>query len=166
MMEQPMMHAQMIDSAFSTSQYRQAAIYSTLYNHSQQQQQQSLIFPQQLFPNPTNDINKTNIRRIKKIESIKKHFTKEEDEVLKYLVSVFGENSWSLVSQYMPGRQSRQCRERYIGYLNPSLVSHPWTETEDELLIQKYEELGPRWVKFVPFFPGRSDSSSWKDIHS
>ena len=99
------------------------------------------------------------INRMNKFESMKKHFSKGEDEKLKYLVSVFGDNNWSLVSQYMPGRQPRQCRERYIGYLMPSLVAHPWTEMEDELLIKKYEELGPKWVKFVPFFPGRSDSN-------
>ena len=56
-----------------------------------------------------------------KTEQIKKHFTKEEDEKLKYLVGIYGENNWQKVSQFMIGRKPRQCRERYIGYLMPSL---------------------------------------------
>ena len=124
------------------------------------QPQQQIMTQQNQQLSKANSTNKQGGKHpSKSIHSAKKHFTKEEDEKLKYLVSVLGENDWAKVSQYMPGRQPRQCRERYIGYLMPSLVTAPWTKEEDELLIKKYEELGPKWVKFVQFFPGRSDSN-------
>ena len=90
-------------------------------------------------------------------EPTKNHFTLEEDEKLKSLVMKYGDKDWRLISNHMSGRSSRQCRERYIGYLNPSLTFRPWTEEEDALLIQKLKEFGPKWTKMVPFFEGRSD---------
>ena len=94
-----------------------------------------------------------------KKETTKNHFTVDEDERLKSLVSEYGDKDWKLISNYMPGRSSRQCRERYIGYLNPSLTTKPWTEAEDALLIEKLKDFGPKWTKMVPFFEGRSDCS-------
>ena len=94
-----------------------------------------------------------------KKDIVKKHFTHEEDERLKYLVQQFGDKNWGMVASYMPGRQPRQCRERYIGYLSPFIHTKPWTQAEDYLLLQKLLEIGPKWMKMVPFFDGRSDSN-------
>ena len=93
-----------------------------------------------------------------KQEIKKKHFTEEEDMKLKALVEQYGEKDWQLISQYMPGRTSRQCRERYTSYLMPNLVVRPWTQEEDNLLILKLQEIGPKWTQMVPFFKGRSNS--------
>ena len=93
----------------------------------------------------------------KKKECAKNHFSKEEDQRLRNLVFKFGDNNWKMISNFMPGRSSRQCRERYIGYLSPSLSFKPWTSEEDALLIEKLKEIGPKWSKMVPFFEGRSD---------
>ena len=92
-----------------------------------------------------------------KKEITKNHFTLDEDKRLKNLVAKYSDNDWKLIATYMPGRSARQCRERYIGYLSPSLVFKPWSEDEDNLLIQKLTEIGPKWSKMVPFFEGRSD---------
>ena len=92
-----------------------------------------------------------------KPEKTKKHFTSDEDERLRYLVKQLGDQNWALISSFMPGRLPRQCRERYIGYLSPNLNKSPWTPEEDRVLLRKLLEYGPKWMKMVPFFKGRSD---------
>ena len=85
-------------------------------------------------------------------------FSLEEDSILRALVSAFGENSWILVAEHMPGRNSRQCRERWLNYLSPKLNRQKFTKEEDELLLSKVEEYGTKWVTISKsFFPNRTD---------
>ena len=85
------------------------------------------------------------------------NFTPDEDNRLRILVGQFGENSWRVISSYMPSRNVRQCRERWIKYLNPNVCTSKWTREEDMLLIQKRQELGPKWKDIASFFHGRTD---------
>ena len=86
-------------------------------------------------------------------------FTSYEDARLKLLVDQFGDNSWQLIAHYMPSRTPRQCRERYKGYLDNSIKNLPWTQAEDNLLIEKYQIFGRKWAKITKFFNGRSNSN-------
>ncbi|OHT10820.1 Myb-like DNA-binding domain containing protein [Tritrichomonas foetus] len=90
--------------------------------------------------------------------SIKKRikFTEEEDDKLRQLVQQYGESNWEMVAKLMEGRNGRQCRERYRNYLIPGFVKNQWTEKEDQILLQKYHEYGPKWTKIMKFFAGRS----------
>lgn len=90
-------------------------------------------------------------------ESSKKKFSKDEDEKLKRLVIKYGSNKWRTIASSMPGRTSRQCRERWKYYLSKSPVVHEWSHEEDELLIQKYAEYGSHWAQLTKFFPDRTD---------
>jgi hypothetical protein len=85
-------------------------------------------------------------------------FTAADDEQLRELVEQFGDSDWLLISDQMNGRNARQCRERWINYLAPSLNNGPWTPEEDMLLLQKYRELGCKWVHIAKFFPQRTDA--------
>ena len=84
-------------------------------------------------------------------------FTTDEDERLKYLVYTYGENNWPVVMALMPSRNTRQCRERWFKYLSPAVNKQEWSEEEDQLLIQKIKELGPKWKYISQFFNGRTD---------
>lgn len=84
-------------------------------------------------------------------------FTRSEDEALLKLVEVYGEYNWVNVAENMPDRTPRQCRERYKNYLSPDIENGPWTPEEEGLLIQKYNEFGPRWAKIAMLFEKRSD---------
>lgn len=85
-------------------------------------------------------------------------FSFEEDQKLQELVDEYGENNWVELAKNMPNRNSRQCRERYLNYLSPRLNKGAWTKAEDELIMQKYEELGSRWVTIAQYFPDRTDA--------
>jgi hypothetical protein len=58
----------------------------------------------------------------------------------------------------MPGRNARQCKERWTNYLCPTLNTNSWKPEEDRLLVQKRMELGAKWVKIAQFFPNRTDA--------
>lgn len=87
----------------------------------------------------------------------RKSFSPQEDERLKLLVAKYGTDNWSAIEKEMPGRNIRQCRERYKHYLAPEVSHRPWTKEEDDLLIEKYKEIGPKWVKLKTFFDNRTD---------
>ena len=55
-------------------------------------------------------------------------WTKEEDEKLKNLVLVIGDNKWSEVASYFQDRSDVQCQQRWDKVVNPSLVKGPWTK--------------------------------------
>jgi hypothetical protein len=84
-------------------------------------------------------------------------FSVEEDNFLSYLVSLHGQSNWKQIASQMHNRTVRQCRERWKYYLEPSINRLEWTSEEDELLLAKHEELGPKWAQIGLFFHSRTD---------
>jgi hypothetical protein len=56
----------------------------------------------------------------------------------------------------MPTRTARQCRDRYSNYLVENLSIDPWSSAEDAVILEKFRELGPRWVQIAKYVTGRS----------
>lgn len=87
-------------------------------------------------------------------------FSKEEDKLLLELVNLFGienKNNWHIIAFHMNGRSVRQCRERYQLFLSEEVrKKEKWTKEEDEILLSKYQILGPHWKKMEEFFNGRT----------
>lgn len=112
----------------------------------------------QLFlNNPTNLLPFLSTRN--KRPSYKPHskFCEDEDKRLRELVAQYGDNSWIQIASQMPGRNSRQCRERWMNYLSPHLNVNDWTPEEDDMLLEKHKEYGTSWVRICKFFEGRTD---------
>jgi hypothetical protein len=84
-------------------------------------------------------------------------FTEDEDEKLKALVMQHGMLNWKLIACLMQSKTERQCKERWYGYLNPSIRNTEWTEEEDDLLMRKYEEHGAKWTKITRFILNRTE---------
>lgn len=84
-------------------------------------------------------------------------FSPEEDKMLKELVKKYGDNNWVRVSELMPGRNVRQCRERWKHYLCNDNNNRDWTKEEDQIMLTKYIEFGQRWTKIAAYLPGRTD---------
>ena len=66
--------------------------------------------------------------------------------------------NWDRVAQQMGDRTARQVRERWVNYLSPTIRSDPWTDSEDQLLLDKINELGRAWSSIGHFFNGRSEN--------
>jgi hypothetical protein len=92
-----------------------------------------------------------------KPRSHRQPFSEKEDDQLKELVAQLGNDNWRLVADQMENRTARQCRERYRGYLAPSLTTAAWMDTEDDLLRDLVSQLGPKWSQIAARFPGRSE---------
>ena len=82
-------------------------------------------------------------------------FTRSDDLKLIELVGQFGKR-WRSISQCIPGKTSRQCRERYNNYICPDSCIIVWTDEEDQLLLKKYEQFGPQWSIILTFFSNRN----------
>lgn len=91
-------------------------------------------------------------------KSVKVKFTPEDDIMLMDLVQNYSDGiiDWHSISNKMKNKSSRQCRERYQNYLDPSIDKSKWTEEEDKILLHQYNILGSSWNKIAKFLTGRS----------
>lgn len=65
----------------------------------------------------------------------------------------------------MSARSGKQCRERYINHLDPTMKRSPWTTKEDRFLKDLYPELGTKWSQYMASIPGRSDNAIKNRYH-
>lgn len=90
---------------------------------------------------------------------IKGAFTEEEDQLIIEFVSQYGPRCWQQVTQFVPMRSAKQCRERWFNHLDPSVKNTDWTPEEDQIIFDKHQELGGKWALISRMLPGRTDNS-------
>ena len=67
-----------------------------------------------------------------------------------------GSHNWDKISQFMPGRSAKQCRDRFCNYLSTNHTNEPWNEEEDEILLRFLSLIGPKWSIISKYIPKRS----------
>lgn len=113
----------------------------------------------------------------KEFESIvtRKSWTAEEDKMLLEIIQTTGARQWSaiaielnqLVHSNRQVRKGKQCRERWLGHLNPDIVRETWTNEEDSILLFKQSCFGNRWSEISKFLPGRTENqikNRWRKL--
>ena len=104
------------------------------------------------------------------VNAKKKTWTKEEDQELKRVLETFNaktdakgtttlNGSWGQVSDQMPGRSAKQCRERWCYNLSPAIRRDLWTVEEDAILIEAQQCLGNQWALIARRLAGRTENS-------
>lgn len=89
----------------------------------------------------------------------KNKFTHKDDAKLLRLVKKSKPVDWNHISKQMRTKSPRQCKERFLFYLDPSLNNTPFTKDEDNKLIQLQKEHGNKWKYISTFFQKRSEIS-------
>ena len=66
-------------------------------------------------------------------------------------------NKWTKISADIPGRNNKQCQERWCNHLDESVNKGPITGGERQILAAIYEENNefPKTMSFVNLLPGR-----------
>ncbi|THH33827.1 hypothetical protein EUX98_g375 [Antrodiella citrinella] len=86
-------------------------------------------------------------------------WTEEQDTQLRNAVDVYG-HSWTDVCNFVSGRSSEQCRDRWQEFLSPTVSRTKWSESEDQALLETIEQIGEgRWKEISRVLNnGRTDS--------
>ena len=54
---------------------------------------------------------------------------------------------------------AKQCRERWLNHLDPSLKKGGWTAEEDAILAAAQARWGNAWARVFRLLPGRSENA-------
>ena len=94
-------------------------------------------------------------------------FGAEDDKHLEEIISNKDFNGWKSVAKQMPGFSPKQLRDRWHNYISPKNKFGPWTEEEDQIIIQKVSQFGTKWSLIASFLKGRSDNcvkNRWNSV--
>ena len=90
--------------------------------------------------------------------SVKGTWSEAEDAVLRHHVVDVKTTRWSLIATALPGRNGKQCRERWHNHLKPDINKDDWTAEEDEIVRAAHGEVGNKWTEIARRLKGRTDN--------
>ncbi|EDR29740.1 transcription factor MYB90, putative [Entamoeba dispar SAW760] len=86
-------------------------------------------------------------------------WTSNDDEKLLNAIKKYGKENWKSVSDCLPNKTRKQCRERYYNCLSDDIAKKPWSKEEDQMLIDLQKILGNKWTEMSKSFQGRTPNS-------
>eukprot|EP01066_Platyproteum_vivax_P013090 Platyproteum_vivax@DN5954_c0_g1_i2.p1 len=94
----------------------------------------------------------------------------DEDKLLYQLVMQFGPSRWTEVASILneklrSRRLAKQCRERWISHVDPSVRRGEWSEDEDLTIMTKQLEWGNRWADIARQMKGRTTHAVKNRFH-
>ena len=66
---------------------------------------------------------------------VKGPWSKAEDQIIIDCIAQ-GVSKWSEIASRIPGRVGKQCRERWLNQLDPTIKKGGWTDEEDKIMIE------------------------------
>ena len=104
--------------------------------------------PQQVFK-----IDKTTLRK-----EYGGNWTPYEDKRLLMAVEMYKPINWAKIASYVGSRNKFQCSQRWERTLDPSISKEPWTQEENEALIDAVQKYGQKsWQEVAKHVGNRTD---------
>ncbi|KAL7716725.1 Transcription factor WEREWOLF [Entamoeba marina] len=85
-----------------------------------------------------------------------KSWTHEEDERLLKAVEFIGDSNWVEIAKFVNTRSRKQCRERFINHVSPTIDRREWTKEEDDIILGMYQLVGGKWCQINKKLVGRT----------
>ena len=86
----------------------------------------------------------------------KAKWTPDEDALLAKVVEEHGHCRWDFIATFIPGRNGKQCRERWLSTFAPHVCHSEWTHNEDLILLKLQMQIGNHWSPISKHLPGRT----------
>lgn len=64
-----------------------------------------------------------------------------------------------MISEYLPQRVGKQCRERWHNHLNPKIKKVNWTKEEEWILFMMHRKVTNKWAEIAKVLEGRTDNT-------
>ncbi|EAX92089.1 Myb-like DNA-binding domain containing protein [Trichomonas vaginalis G3] len=112
-------------------------------------------------------VEETSPQEIVKTNKKKSKWTHEEDRILKEAVRICGPSKWDKIAPKIEGRTGKQCRERWLAFLDPNINNAPFSKEEDDLIYSLQQKYGNHWKKISAYLNGRTDISvenHWRSL--
>ncbi len=135
---------------------------------------------------PKREAGKKKVRKKKKAKATKdggsrrkrKAWTKEEDATLKAIVmpkmsgspksmsrAINIKGTWGEIAASIPGRDGKQCRERFLNHLHPRITKSAWTDAEDTMIMEFIAANGTAWTELSSVMGNRSANAIKNRFH-
>lgn len=77
-------------------------------------------------------------------------WTNVEDEILKVAVMKYGRHQWARISSLLVRKTAKQCKSRWLEWLEPGVLKTEWSREEEEKLLHLAKIMPTQWKTIAP----------------
>ena len=139
-----------------------------------QQEEDTWEFLGSVFPTKGYNLVRKKWMSMLKANLSKHPWSQREDELLTRVIGTYGTDSkWKKIAEEFNKlsdtsvyRHSKQCRERWINHLDPSIKRGEWNDEDDVKLLMGVVQIGRKWSEIAKLLGDRTENAVKNRWHS